>query len=176
MNTLPPCIYIFFMISSLLLFDFTTNSDLTQWNVVNDGVMGGLSEGEFEINSKGNAVFRGTISLKNNGGFSSVRYRFDTKKVNGFTKVAIRLKGDGKQYQFRIKSNSYDRYSYITHFETTGDWQTVEFSLSEMYPAFRGRKLDLPNYPSEKMQEIAFLIGNKKAESFKLEIDKIELK
>jgi len=164
------------MTSTPLIFDFEKNSNLSNWNVVNDGVMGGLSRGKIEINKDGNALFSGTISLENNGGFSSVRYRFNTKEVKRYTKVLIRLKGDGKKYQFRIKTNTYDRYSYISHFETTGDWQTVEISLSDMYPAFRGRELDLPNYPIEIMEEIAFLIGNKKAESFNLEIDKIELK
>ncbi|WP_299211789.1 CIA30 family protein [uncultured Aquimarina sp.] len=176
MNTALSCAYLIIMISSLLIFDFTKDTDLSNWNVVDDGVMGGLSKGVFEINNEGNAIFKGTVSLENNGGFSSVRNRFDTKNVKGFTKVLIRLKGDEKKYQFRIKTNSYDRYSYIAHFKTTGDWQTVEISLSEMYPAFRGRKLDLPKYPTETMQEIAFLISNKKAEQFRLEIDKIELK
>ncbi|WP_299256674.1 CIA30 family protein [uncultured Aquimarina sp.] len=176
MKTALSCVYLFTMISSLIIFDFNADSDLSNWNVVNDGVMGGLSQSDFEINNEGNAIFKGTVSLENNGGFSSVRYRFETKKVKGFTKVLIRLKGDEKKYQFRVKTNSSDRYSYIAHFKTTGDWQTVEVSLSEMYPAFRGRKLDLANYPTETMQEIAFLIGNKKAEQFRLEIDKIELK
>ncbi|WP_299313642.1 CIA30 family protein [uncultured Aquimarina sp.] len=176
MKTALSCVYLFTMISSLIIFDFNADSDLSSWNVVNDGVMGGLSQSDFEINNEGNAIFKGTVSLENNGGFSSVRYRFETKKVKGFTKVLIRLKGDEKKYQFRVKTNSSDRYSYISHFKTTGDWQTVEVSLSEMYPAFRGRKLDLANYPTETMQEIAFLIGNKKAEQFRLEIDKIELK
>ncbi|WP_298546297.1 CIA30 family protein [uncultured Aquimarina sp.] len=176
MNTALSCVYLFIMISSLIIFDFTKDSNLSNWNVVDDGVMGGISQGKFEINKEGNAVFKGNVSLENNGGFSSVRYRFNSKKVKEFTKVLIRLKGDQKKYQFRIKTNSSDRYSYIAHFKTTGDWQTVEVSLSEMYPAFRGRKLDLPNYPIETMQEIAFLIGNKKAEQFRLEIDKIELK
>lgn len=45
-----------------------------------------------------------------------------------------------------------------------------------MYPSFRGRKLAQPNFSSDHVEEIAFLIGNKKPESFKLMIDKIELK
>ena len=44
-----------------------------------------------------------------------------------------------------------------------------------MYPAFRGRKLQMNNFSSESIQELAFLIGNKKAQNFKLEIDKIYL-
>ena len=45
-----------------------------------------------------------------------------------------------------------------------------------MYPSFRGRKLNKSNFSESEIQEIAFLIGNKKEENFKLLIDKIELK
>ena len=64
-------------------------------------------------------------------------------------------------------------FSYITHFVTTGDWQDIEIDLTEMYPSYRGRKLDKPNYPKINVEQIAFLIGNKKEQRFKLEIDKI---
>ena len=42
-----------------------------------------------------------------------------------------------------------------------------------MYPSWRGMKLDMPNYPGESMEEIAFLIANYKAEQFRLEIKEI---
>ncbi|MGS0527822.1 CIA30 family protein [Zobellia nedashkovskayae] len=52
----------------------------------------------------------------------------------------------------------------------------MDFPLVDMYPTFRGRKLDIPNYDGNSIQEVAFLIGNKKAENFKLEIGSIVLK
>ena len=137
--------------------------------------MGGRSKGKLYLNSEGHGVFEGSVSLENNGGFSSVRYRFKSGQLTGYSKAIIQLKGDGKEYQFRVKSNQDDYYSYITYFTTTGDWQTIEIPLFEMYPSFRGRKLDLPNYSGESLGEIAFLIGNKKPEYFKLKIDKIDL-
>ncbi len=161
---------------SLLIFDFNTTSDLSAWSVVDDGVMGGKSKGDFYLNSKGNAVYQGNVSLENNGGFSSVRYRFDPKKVTNFTKIVIQLRGDVKRYQFRIKTNTFDRHAYISYFETNGEWQAIEINLSTMYPTFRGRKLEMNNYPGEALEEIAFLIANKEAEKFKLEIDTIYLK
>ena len=45
-----------------------------------------------------------------------------------------------------------------------------------MYPVFRGRGLNQPNFSGKYLQEIGFLIGNKRAEKFNLIIDKIELK
>ena len=44
-----------------------------------------------------------------------------------------------------------------------------------MFPAFRGNTLNIPNYPIKVLAEITFLIANKKAESFQLEIDSIVL-
>lgn len=159
----------------MTLFDFNKNSDLTNWVVVDDGVMGGRSIGQFNLSSAGTAIFHGEVSLENNGGFSSVRYQFSQLNISGRNKMNIRLKGDGKRYQFRVKSNKYERHSYIYHFETTGVWQTVEIPLLEMKARFRGRELDIPTYPGESLEEIAFLISNKKAEHFNLELDNIAL-
>ncbi|MBZ9729500.1 CIA30 family protein [Salegentibacter sp. JZCK2] len=159
----------------LLLFDFSANDDWSAWEIENDVVMGGNSTAKLESSAGGNAVFTGSVSLENNGGFASLQAHFPSKNIKGYKKALILLKGDGKTYQFRMKSNLKDRASYIYTFKTTGDWQTVEVPLKEMEPVFRGRKLDLPNFSADSIQEIRFLIGNKKAEDFRLEIDKIEL-
>lgn len=159
----------------MTLFDFNTTSDTANWHIVDDVVMGGKSNGNFELDAQGYGVFEGDVSTENNGGFSMVQYPFETKKVTNFTKVSMRLKGDGKSYQFRIKSNVKDSFSYVVSFETSGDWETIEIPFNSMYPAFRGRKLNAANYPGEQMELIAFLIGNKKAESFMLMFDAIVL-
>lgn len=159
----------------MVVFEFKTDSQIDDWSVVDDVVMGGRSSGTFMINGEGHGLFKGHVSLENNGGFSSVRYPFSEENVSKFTSIHLRIKGDGRSYQFRLKSNQYDRHSYIYTFDTTGDWQTVEIPLTEMSPSFRGRLLDLPSYPGTRMEEIAFLIGNKKTEDFELEIARITL-
>ncbi|MGB5419194.1 CIA30 family protein [Algibacter sp.] len=169
---------IFLIISQtpMILFDFNTNSNISNWRIVDDVVMGGRSNGDFKINDAGNGFFSGDVSLENNGGFSMVQYDFETKKTSNFSKVCIKLKGDGKKYQFRIKSSVSDKHSFISTFQTTGEWETIEIPFNTMYPAFRGEKLDFQNFNGEQMEMIAFLIGNKKAEAFNLEIDSIVLK
>lgn len=157
------------------LFDFEEKCDLSNWYIVDDTVMGGRSEGRFNLNESGNGLFYGDVSLENYGGFSSVRHRFARQKVKDFTVCKIRLKGDGKRYQFRVKTSRYDRHSYIYYFETSGDWELIEIPLSEMYPTFRGRRLDMPNFPVVEMEEISFLIANKRAETFRLELDWVGL-
>lgn len=163
------------MPEKLTVFDFQADKDLSNWMVVDDVVMGGRSDGNCYLNAAGNAVFEGLVSLENNGGFSSVRCSFERTSVADYTKAVIRLKGDGKRYQFRVKSSRRDWQSYITYFETTGDWQTIEIPLADLYPTFRGMRLDMPNYDGQQMSQISFLIANKKAESFRLELESLRL-
>ena len=161
--------------NSSYIFDFKEAKNTSNWYIVDDGVMGGLSKGTISINDAGNALFKGYVTTENNGGFSSVRYSFDKKDVSKFKHVILKLKGDGKSYQFRIKENSSQRYSYITTFQTSGDWETIKIPFSAFYPSFRGYELDKANFSGEVMEEVAFLIGNKTKESFALEIEKIYL-
>jgi len=158
------------------IFHFNKKADISNWSVVDDVVMGGKSSGNFNLNKECHGLFEGRVSLENNGGFSSVRYSFDEISTKSYSKIAIKVKGDGKKYQFRVKSKSADYYSYVTYFNSSKDWETIELSLSDMYPTFRGRDLDMPNYDKGSIEEVAFLIGNKKAETFKLEIESIVLK
>ena len=157
------------------LYHFNLESNLSKWLVVDDVVMGGQSSGNIELNDDGNAVFEGEISLENNGGFSMVEHFFPKKSVKPYSKVLIRLKGDGKTYQFRVKSSSRDYFSYVKPFKTSGHWETIAIPFKDLYPAFRGRVLRKPNFAGFNMEMIAFFIGNKKEESFRLEIDRIDL-
>ena len=126
-----------------------------------------------KISGDGHGIFEGTVSLENNGGFTSVRYLTDQRSTKGLAHLHIRVKGDGKNYQFRVKSSIRERHSYVYEFETTGQWQEIAIPFDEMYPSFRGRTLDMPNYPGEQLNECTFLIANQKNESFRLLIDRI---
>jgi hypothetical protein len=75
-------IALFFFMNTQLIFDFDKNSSIKNWVIVDDVVMGGKSSGEFTLNKDGVAEFKGKVSLENNGGFSSVRYRFNAKKID----------------------------------------------------------------------------------------------
>ena len=161
--------------SSKLIYQFNHSASADEWIIVDDAVMGGESSGTFKVEN-GVGVFEGSVSVENNGGFSSVRHPFAKVSTQDYTKFSITLKGDGKDYQFRIKANSTDSYFYISKFSTSGSWEQIEILLRDMYPSFRGRKLDQPNFLHNSIEELAFLIGNKQTEKFKLQIDKIELK
>ncbi len=168
-------VYLVIANSNSIIFDFNKSSILSSWMVVDDGVMGGLSKGSIRLNDQGHGVFSGYVTTENNGGFSSIRYNFKEKDVSEFTHVILKIKGDGKEYQFRIKKSRFDRASFINSFKTSGEWETIKIPLKDLYPSFRGYKLNQPNFDGISMEEIAILIANERKEDFKLEIDSISL-
>ena len=165
----------FYSALQMIIFDFNSTSNMNTWNVVDDVVMGGVSSGEMRLTKSGTALFSGSVSTENYGGFSSVRHRTSVKEVKEYSNLVLRVKGDGKRYQIRVKASRFHYHSYISYFETTSDWQTITIPLKEMYPTFRGRKLTMDNFDFDTITEIALLIGNKRNENFALEIDKIYL-
>ena len=162
-----------FMHQPETLYDFNKSSP-NEWYIVNDGVMGGLSKGQLSINEEGHVIFSGHVSLDNNGGFTSIRHRIN-KNIEGSSKIHLKLKGDGKRYQLRLKKNSSDYQSYIHYFSSSSEWETISMDLEDFYPSFRGRKLDMPNYEAGDLAELSILIANYKEEDFRIELDKIEV-
>lgn len=160
---------------SPVLFSGSKTNTLSSWFVIDDGVMGGLSQGSITLNEEGNISYTGVVRLDNNGGFSSIQHKFAIKDVSKYTFVVLKIKGDGKNYQFRIKSEASQRYYYIKSFETSESRETIKLRLDSFYPSYRGYTIDKPNYPGRVMEEIAILIGNKRKESFSLEIEEIYL-
>jgi hypothetical protein len=81
-----------------MLFDFTGPDAAKSWGNVNDGVMGGLSDGRFKINDDKEMEFFGTLSLDNNGGFASVRSRPKKLALEKGDALIARVRGDGREY------------------------------------------------------------------------------
>ncbi|THD69236.1 CIA30 family protein [Robertkochia marina] len=163
------------MQATVTIYDFKEQEEVDAWSIVNDVVMGGRSDASLELDEDGHGVFSGAVSLENNGGFASMRLRLSPMDLRRFKTIHLRVKGEPTRYQFRCKSSWNEPQSYVAPFETTGQWQEVALNLREMVPTFRGNRLDMPDFPGESLAEIAILIGNKKAESFALKLDRIWL-
>lgn len=157
------------------LFDFSNAATLTGWTVVDDPVMGGRSRGSLALDPEGHGVFSGEVSLENNGGFSSIRFDCGRVPLHGAGHIVLRVQGDGKRYQFRIRARKSDPHAYVAYFDTLGSWEEIRLPLQGFYPSFRGRKLALPNFEGDSLEEVGILIGNQRAEHFCLRIDRIGL-
>ncbi|HKL16548.1 MAG TPA: CIA30 family protein [Balneolaceae bacterium] len=159
-----------------LITDFS-NLAAQQWIITNDGVMGGKSSSQFQINKDGNGVFLGTVSLENNGGFASVK-NHEPINLAGFKGVRLRVFGDGNRYSFRLQTSSggsVDPWSYEQRFETKdGEWSDIELPLDSFVPTYRGRTPeDVPPLDPSAIKRYGFLISDEQEGKFRLEIDKI---
>ncbi|MCP9235744.1 CIA30 family protein [Lewinella sp. JB7] len=164
------------MPSEKTLYAFNEFSVGVRWRVVDDIVMGGRSEGHFAITERKHGRFYGHLSTENNGGFSSVHRKFDPPvDIAGYDRIRIRLRGDGSQYQFRVRATPEQRYQYTYEFDTTGDWEVIDIPLAQLYPVYRGNRLEEPNFRGDRLAEIAFLISNDRPQPFQLLLDRLEL-
>ena len=144
------------IMKTLVIFDFTKNADLQYWNVVDDTVMGGVSAGKVSVDAEGNGIFQGHVSLENNGGFSSLKYNAGNTKLTGFSKFVIALKGDGKAYQLRVKTNSSQYYSYTATFTTNNNWQTIEIPFILWFLPSGAENLTWPTSLANIWKKLAF--------------------
>jgi monofunctional biosynthetic peptidoglycan transglycosylase len=155
-----------------VLIDFGT-SRVGNWTIVNDGVMGGRSASNLELTDAGTAMFSGYLSLDNNGGFASTRAIFDRLDLSGHAGIALKVKGDGRNYQLRIRTTGrFDGVSYSREFATEdGEWTEVFLPFSEFRPTFRGRvPRGMGPLDPSSIRQIGFLLGDKVEGPFQLEI------
>lgn len=160
-----------------LLFATTEANANARWYVVNDSVMGGISNSQV-LQNDGNLVFTGNVSLANNGGFASIRTPLDVQSQD-ITKIVLRVKGDGQTYQLRLRTNEYmDGAAYTRSFSTTkSEWLNIEFLPEDFQLTYRGRLLEQqPTINFKDVRQLGFMIAGKQAGEFRLEVEKIEFK
>lgn len=149
---------------------------IRQWVAVNDNVMGGLSTGTASLTGDGCLHFSGKVSLENNGGFASIRTLPGEFELGDFEGVRIRVKGDGRTYQFRIRTDDeYDGIAFKHDFSTSPDkWVIINLPFASFEPTFRGRVLQgVKPLAASEIQQIGFLVADKAAGPFSLIVDEI---
>ncbi|MGF1513041.1 MAG: CIA30 family protein [Elainellaceae cyanobacterium] len=133
------------VIQRRVLFDFRQLTNLAPlWGPVDDVVMGGVSQSDIERVATG-ALFLGTVSTDNSGGFASVRTRnLDPLDLSSYDGIQLRVRGDGNRYKFLLRdSDRWDGVAYSASFDTVpNDWMTVQIPFDELVPVFRARTLD----------------------------------
>jgi hypothetical protein len=144
-----------------------------RWLAVNDDVMGGQSESALRLTPEGTGVFEGRLSLANSGGFASIRAHQDDYGLEGYDGLAVRVRGDGRRYKLRLRTNRFlDGPAYEATFATEPDrWMTAELPFADFVATFRGRRLaDAPPLDVASVQQIGFMIADRREGSFQLEI------
>jgi len=160
------------------VFDFSGADAAKEWQTVNDGVMGGVSDGKFKITGTKTLEFYGTLSLENNGGFASVRSRAKKLGLENGDVLVARVRGDGRDYSMNLYvPRPLVAFSYRAAVKTKMDeWIEVKLPLDKFEATSFGRvvKDARPLDPAE-VNALGFLLGDKKAGPFKLEIEWIKV-
>jgi hypothetical protein len=156
-----------------VLIDFSVEDEGIQWEIVNDVVMGGKSLSTMRITEDKTAVFQGTVSLENYGGFASVRTIPHDFGLQGYGGLVIRVRGDGKRYRIRVKTDdNYEGVAYQGVFSTKENmWMNIQIPFSKFIPVFRGSVVqNAPVLNPGSVRRIGFMIAEKQDGDFKLEI------
>ena len=174
----------FLIIAQLLIaqeseIDFGKYKDGDLWSITDDGVMGGLSKGNYRFSDDG-VVFDGTVSLENNGGFSSYRSRYKKTDLSSYSKVIIRYRSKDYTIGFTLEM---DKRWFVPYYKvplkpTDWKWSEEEIDFSEFVRFHIGRRKD-GTPTQEELKEIlriGFITDEKKAGAFKIEIDYIKFK
>jgi len=161
-----------------VLFEFAEADAAKEWQTVNDGVMGGVSEGKFKITDRKTMEFYGALSLENNGGFASVRTKAKKLGLEKGDTLLVRVRGDGREYTLNLYVNKpLVAFSYRATVPTKkGEWIEVKVPLDEFEATSFGRIVrDAGAVKPEEVNALGILIGDKKAGPFKLEVEWIKV-
>ncbi|PTX61152.1 complex I intermediate-associated protein 30 (CIA30) [Kordia periserrulae] len=157
--------------------DFGKYKDGERWQITNDGVMGGLSQGDVRFTDNG-VVFSGMISLENNGGFSSYRSQYAKRDLSSYKKIIIRYRSKNYAMGFTLEM---DKRWYVPYYKadlptTDWKWEEKEIKFSDFVRYNIGRKRSGKPTQEElaNILRIGFISNEKKAGPFKIEIDYIK--
>ena len=155
----------------VLLFDFEAGSE--NWFTVDDDVMGGVSSSGSQLLDSGTLLFSGTMSLDNNGGFSSIRSPWNPIDLSGKDGVIVRVLGDGQIYRLRIRTTETGRdVAYNSFFETSaGEWTVVYIPFNTMVPTRFGFQVPAGELNPASISSFGFMLSDKQEGEFALEVD-----
>lgn len=163
-------------VNERVVFDFTDRNSAAQWQIVNDGVMGGRSTSQAVVNDNGQLRFSGTLSLENNGGFASVRSRSRQLNLKSGDQVVLRVFGDGRKYTFNLYvPQRRMAFSYRVEFKTEANkWMEIKLPLDQFVATSFGRVVRSQLDPTQ-VNSVGILLGDKKAGPFEILVDWIKV-
>jgi NADH dehydrogenase [ubiquinone] 1 alpha subcomplex assembly factor 1 len=161
------------------LFNFGTSNNTDIWRIVNDDVMGGLSNSEIE-EKEHSIIFKGHTSLENNGGFASIRTLIDKGSLKECKTMTIRFKCTDTSRSFGISLKDSQKY-YIPYYKyvfspTSTSWEELKVDLKNFGYYKISEKIgnSMPLDALDEVFNIALIISDKKEGDFHIEIDYIK--
>jgi NADH dehydrogenase [ubiquinone] 1 alpha subcomplex assembly factor 1 len=156
-----------------MILDFTDVLTCSNWEAVDDRIMGGCSQSQPEHIENVGLRFSGTVSLENNGGFASIRSNSDNFDLGKNTGLKLRLRGDGKSYKLSLRTDLFfDGVSYQTTFTTLrGTWQEISLPFEAFTPTHHGIKLStVAPMDTSNLKSFGLFIADRQEGPFQLDV------
>ena len=164
------------IMDTLILSEFTGDSLDLGWYIQNDNVMGGQSQGSFEIVSD-ELIFSGNTNT-DGGGFSSIRTHPLQLNLSDRSGIRVKVKGDGRRYTWHLQTDARWRgrsVNYWADFNTSMDEVvSVDIPFTSFVPQFRGFKLDGPELNTRQITQLGLYIYDKNDGPFELVLLSVE--
>ena len=140
------------------------------WQIINDGVMGGRSRSTFTLDQEG-LHFRGTLSTAFGGGFASIRGPLP-RPLGPFSGFRLDLTGDGRRYQLRLRESADSNdIAWRAFFDTSGSRESISLSAEDFEPVIRGRRIvALPGLCNRTVRYIGFMLTDNEEGRFALSV------
>ena len=152
------------------------NDMASRWSPLNDGVMGGLSEGQTNFTDS-TMLWTGQTRLENNGGFASVRSPWGHTNLQSMKGVAIRCKGKGGPFKLTLETSErwWMPYAYAS-FTPSEEWEEVVLDVTD-FSWSQAQMGDLKSVSPERELSDVLRMGLMKydgtAQAFELEVASI---
>lgn len=148
-----------------------------RWIVVDDGVMGGRSQGNATFVDDA-LRFAGFIETEG-GGFSSVRTLVSADALVGASELRFRARSDGRTYEVIADDAVAGRDGRVSHFGRipligTDVWEEVSVSLADLEPRLFGTPVDDAAFDPAAAASIGVILADGTDGPFELVIDWIE--
>jgi hypothetical protein len=160
------------------LTDFNED-DSAGWFIVNDGVMGGRSDGGGFIDESV-LRFEGTV-VTAGGGFTSVRRQLDGDELAGSSRVEMRVRPDGRTYGVTLDDAAQYQGRFVSHradFEIgpveDDGWAIASVDYDDLIPSVFGILVDAPAFDPSTAREFGIIIADGIDGDFVLDIDWID--
>jgi monofunctional biosynthetic peptidoglycan transglycosylase len=160
------------------VLDFAGPDTAQKWQAVNDGVMGGVSDGRYRITAEKTLEFSGTLSLENNGGFASVRTKPTELDIKDGDTIVLRVKGDGREYVLNLYTKSRRMaFSYRAPLPTMKDeWTGVRVPLEDFIPTAFGRRVQgMGPVEPDQINGLGFMLSDKKPGKFQMQVEWVKV-
>ncbi len=155
-----------------ILFAFDA-ADEAKWDVVNDGVMGGRSQG-FVTVEDGALRFTGTL-VTQGGGFTSVRAP-RVIDVSGQVGLELRVRGSGRQFEVELRDGvqGFGRnVSRRAPFPNSSEWTVVRIPFTALRSTIFGQAVNAPPIDLARIQGVGLYMLDGRDGPFRLEVDYI---